>query len=190
MRGPHQVRADLCTDSAVSVGRDSISGPQLPGGCMGHRGTTPFLPRFLDFSTLKQYHPELRRQISNKTTVLDAGKAQRTRTEHYLNITFPSTQRSPTYPVTSNFPDKISFLGICHVSQAPQIPLSSHILFGQTKNIWSTAHNLKTVIFTIRLHQPVTDPDLGCSILLIILFNFNLWTKLHINKTGYAPINA
>jgi hypothetical protein len=57
--------------------------------CMGRGGTTPFLPRFLDFSTLKQYHPELRGRISNKTTVLEAGTAQHTRTEHYLNITFP-----------------------------------------------------------------------------------------------------
>ena len=63
---------------------------------MGREGTTPLSP---DLSILKEYHPELWRRISNKTTVLDAGMAQRTKTELYLNITFLSMQRSPTYSV-------------------------------------------------------------------------------------------
>ena len=31
MSGPHQVQAHLYTDSAVFIGRDNISGPQLSG---------------------------------------------------------------------------------------------------------------------------------------------------------------
>jgi len=73
---------------------------------MGHGGTTPFFP---DLSTLKEYHPELRRRISNKTMVLDAGTAKRTNTELYLNITFLSMQRSPTYSVPLKFSGQKKF---------------------------------------------------------------------------------
>jgi len=154
---------------------------------MGRGGTTPLFPHL---STLKEYHPGLQRRISNKTTVLDAGTAQRTKTGLYLNITFISMQRSPTYSVPLKFSGQNLFKELATSSTHAKIPLSFHILFGQTKNIWSTAHNLKPVIYTIRLHELVTDPDLGCRNLLVILFKPNPWTKLHINKTSYAPITA
>jgi hypothetical protein len=48
--------------------------------------------------------------------------------------------------------------------------------------IFGQPHKTEAVIYIIHLHQPVTDPDVGCSILLNILFDFNPWTKLHIHR--------
>ena len=71
--------------------------------------------------TIEIYHdaqPYKRQKKKKKIMVLDAGSAQRTRTELYLNITSPSMQRSPTYSVPLKFSGKIFFKGICHVSHA------------------------------------------------------------------------
>jgi len=140
MRGPHEVRADLYTDTAVFTGRDRISGPQLSGDAWDvEEQRLCSLTYQLSKSTIQGYRDES--QIRLRYLMQERHSVQR---QDFIWIlpSYPCKGLLPTqFP--SNFPDKIFLRNL------PRLPrtLKSHSLsifylvklriFGQPHTTWS-----------------------------------------------------
>ena len=121
------------------------------------------------------YGDESQKRLQN----LAAGTAQHVRT----GLLFESMKRSPTCSVPSTFPEKNSpppfffkeFVTSPTHAKSHCLPIFYSVklrILGQPNLTWSSLYTLFAYM-----------NSLGRSILLIILFSFNPWTKIHIHKT-------
>jgi hypothetical protein len=174
------VRTDLHTDSAVFIGRESISGPQLPGVAwdveerLSHLGS---LNSQLSNSTIQSYGHES--QIRLRFLMQERHIVQG---QCFIGIllSHPCKGLLPTqFPQT--FRTKYFFRNLSRLPRTLNPTLFPYFIWSNYEYLVNHT-KLKLVVYIIRLHQPVNDPDVGCSILQNILFHFNPWTKLHIRR--------